>query len=171
MRTTIISVRIRDGSYLSAAINSLSEEGLDIHASEFDYGDIDSRPEVLTSLLDTLDDTDFLFLWVSGNLEYFKNSRMVLKKAKSRSIPVFVYNLNREEADRYRDLFPYSDDDYEMVYRYSLMGGPANMRGVGIWIARAFLGSDVPLPEPEMPPAQGVYVPGCDDTSFETHIP
>ena len=171
MKTVIISVRIRDGSYLSAAINSLHDLGYGIEATEYDYGDVDSRPEVLTRLLEDLDDAGFLVIWISGNLEYFKNYSMVLKKAEFRSIPTFVYSMSREVSDPHRGRFPFEDGDYELLYRYALLGGPSNMRGFALWISNRFAGTDETLPEPVRPPAQGVYVKDCDDTSFETHIP
>lgn len=171
MKVTIISVRVLDGDYLANALKRLSDEGHPITAEGYDYGSIDSDPDTLACVLRTLDDTDFLVIWVSGNLEYFKNSTMMLKKAELKSIPTFVFNMNRERADEQRYTFPYPDEEYDLLYDYALLGGQANLRSMGLWMLNRFESEDNMLPEPEKPPAQGVYVPGCTDVSFETHIP
>jgi len=171
MKTVTISVRIRDGAYLTTILNKLADEGHPISAEEYDYGEIDSRPDILTKVLQTLDDADFLIIWVSGNLEYFKNSSMMIKKARLRGIPVFVFNMNRERAEEQRCTFPYPDEDYELLYRYALLGGPSNLKGMGLWMLNTLSGEHNELPDPMMPPAQGIYLHGCDDISFETHIP
>ena len=171
MKVTTISVRIRDGAYLTAALRKLGEEGHAVTAEEYDYGDIDSSPDTLTRVLDTLDDTDMLVIWVSGNLEYFKNYSMMLKKAKLRNILTFVFNINRERAEEHRYTFDDPDEDYELLYNYALLGGPSNLRGMGLWMLNRLENENNELPEAVLPPAQGVYVRGCSDISFETHIP
>ena len=171
MKVTTISVRIRDGAYLTAALRKLGEEGHPITAEEYDYGDIDSRPETLTKVLSTLDDTDMLVIWVSGNMEYFKNYSMMLKKAKLRNILTFVINMNRERADEHRYTFTDPDEDYEILYNYAILGGPSNLRGMGLWMLNRLEGENNELPEAVMPPAQGVYMKGCSDISLDTHIP
>ncbi|MBE6527148.1 MAG: hypothetical protein E7Z63_05205 [Thermoplasmata archaeon] len=170
MKVTIISVRILDGDYLANALNKLSDESHPLIAEAYDYGSIDSDPKTLTKVLKGLDDTNFFVIWVSGNLEYFKNSAMMLKKAKLLNIPTFVFNMNRERADEQRDTFPYSDREYDLLYDYALLGGQSNLRSMGLWMLNKFESEKNDLPNPEKPPAQGVYVPGCPDVSFETHI-
>lgn len=171
MKLTIVSVRIRDGSYLANSIRQLQNEGYDISVEDYDYGDIDNNPDTLSSFLDSLDSTDFLYIWVSGNLEYFKNYSIALKKASRMSIPTFIFNASRERADEHRGTFPYPDPDYEILYNYALLGGSSNFRGIGFWILNNIAGEKNELLEPQIPPGQGVYKPGCTDVSFETHIP
>ena len=170
MRIINISVRIHDGSYVPPVAESLSKRGYEITAENYDYQDIDTDDGTLTSLLDVLEHTDFLIIWVSGNLDYFKNSGIVIKKAQQHSIPTFIFNYNRERDTWTRDLFPYSDDDYDLLYRYATLGGKDNLEGLLLSIINLLGGGDIQLPEPVMRPAQGVYVPGCENTSFENHL-
>ena len=170
MKTLLLSVRVRDTSYVATSLMGLQAEGHNIETKDFDYGDIDTDAESLMQFLNELEDADILFIWVSGNLEYFKNHRLIMKKANSVGVPVFVFNADRERAEQHRDIFPFSDEDYNLLYRYSLMGGGANFRAIGLWMLNRFEGENNILPESYVPPAQGVYSPGCTDTSFETHL-
>ena len=170
MKIINISVRIHDGSYVPPVADGLSEEGYDITAEDYDYRDIDTDGRTLSALLDSLERSDFLIIWVSGNLEYFRSSGTVIKKAQQCSVPIFVFNYSRDRGIETRDLFPYGDDDYDLLYRYAFLGGKANLRGMLLLVIGLLERRKMVLPDPVIQPPQGVYVPGCDDTSFGCHL-
>ncbi len=171
MKAVVISVRVRDGSYLASSLVQLKQDGHDIDVCEFDYGDIDNDPDTFMEVLDSIEDADILFIWVSGNLEYFKNHKVLMKKAATKGVVTYIFNANRERAEENRDVFEYPDEDYDQIYNYALMGGSSNFRAIGLWMLNRFCNENNELPEPITPLAQGVYFPGCSDTSFETYIP
>ena len=170
MKLINVSVRIHDGSYVPPVADGLSKEGYDITAEDYDYRDIDTDGRTLTTFLDSLERSDFLIIWVSGNLDYFKSSGTVIKKAQHCSVPIFVFNYSRDRGAETRHLFPYGDHDYERLYRYASLGGKANLRGMLLLIISLLEDRGIALPDPVMQPSQGIYMPGCEDASFDIHM-
>lgn len=158
LRMAGIGIGSKDGHVLAPAVAGLSAE-YDIDLTCGDAVSLDDDPECLRDFLRKVGTCDFMLICVHGDVTYFRHFRE-LKDALDRSgCSALLVCSEPETTAEYRPLFRQGDEDYLMLRRLEEIGGDENQRAVVLWALKTFAGADVEIPEPVMPPAQGIYVP------------
>ncbi|MDO5852569.1 MAG: cobaltochelatase subunit CobN, partial [Thermoplasmata archaeon] len=73
-------------------------------------------------------------------------------------------------TDAFRRLFIGTDGEFDTARSYYVLGGDSNFRSLFLWALRRFDSLDIDVPEPERPPAQGIYYPGRDCIGFDEYL-
>lgn len=139
------------------------------HATEVVQGaseQLDSEEKHFVALLGHVKACDILIVSNHGSATYFKKFDRLIAAAKEGKVPAFVSSSVPEEMKDYRNLFPFSDDDYDFVHACIELGGPANTKSFVLWACKTIGGITVDVPPVQYPPTEGFYhpsLPGVHD--------
>ncbi len=159
LRIAGMGIGSKDGHILAPAVARLSED-YDIELICGDAVDLDGDPERLGDFLKKIKTCDSMLICVHGDVTYFRHFRELKDTLDGSGCSALLVCSEPETTAEYRALFRQGDEDYLMLRRLEEIGGDDNQRAVVLWALKTFAGADVGIPEPVMPPAQGIYVPG-----------
>ena len=160
VRVACIGIGAHTGFVMEQSADRLRSEGYDI---ELVLGDSVTLDEDLDQLYDYLDDVstcDFIFISAHGDVSYFRHWHNLRKVIEKNRISGIVYGYDESTSPEMRSLFLQSQDDYNLLYRLETIGGDENHRSALLWMLKTFGGADIEVPEPVVPMAQGIYIPG-----------
>ncbi|TQS81893.1 hypothetical protein A3207_08350 [Candidatus Methanomassiliicoccus intestinalis] len=169
MKILNISIRVKDTSFYSET-EELRKMGHDIDLTECTSDELDADDDLFKSLIGTISKTDFVIIRVSGDVSIFKKNQIFLEEIQNAETSLLIVNNILEKSFQYRNLFLQGDDDYTLLTRYAALGGSSNNKGILIWALNTFENKNLDLPEPIIPPAQGVYYPGRKSTDILEYI-
>ena len=159
LRIAGIGIGSKDGHILAPAVAALSEE-YDIDLICGDAVALDGDLERLGEFLDEVRTCDFMLICVHGDVSYFRHFRELEETLEHSDCSALLVCSEPETTAEYRRLFRQGDDDFLTLRKLEEAGGDDNQKAVVLWALKTFAGADVEVPEPVMPPAQGIYVPG-----------
>ena len=120
---------------------------------------LDSEEKRFSNLLDCVCRCNLLIISNHGSSRYFKKFDRLIKIAKEHAIPAFVGSSIPEEMKDYRNLFPYSDKDYDYLHACIELGGQDNTKNILLWVCKTLGGISVELLPVMHPPTEGFYHP------------
>ncbi len=160
MKIVSISIGANHGHDFDGAAIRLREEGYDVEVVGADSCDMDADVLFNRKILGDVRESGMVFIRVHGDVTYFKKFPVLGKELTKNGICAFlVCDSEGRVTNEYRRLFTGSDDDFALLIRYVVPGGENNYRAALLWALNKFGGADAALPEPEIPPAQGAYLP------------
>lgn len=165
-----ISIGTKDSFLLNRAADQVRSEGLPLEYRNYDSSDLDSDPRLLAEALGDVRSADLVTLKVHGDTSYMKRFDRLLGAIESEGTCALLQCTDECVSEDFRRLFDGDDEDYRAALTYYTLAGDSNFRSLLLWALRRFDGLEVDVPEPVRPPAQGVYIPGMEDTSFETYL-
>lgn len=170
MRLVNISIGTKDSFLLNRTADELRAEHTDLAYSNYDSADLDSDPELLLHATEDIAEADLVALKVHGDTSYMKRFDTLRKAIDSKGVCALLVCTDECVTRDFRCMFKGTDEDFDRARAYYVLGGDGNLRSLFLWAIRRFDGIDLVVPEPERPPAQGIYYPGRDDIGFGTYI-
>ena len=164
---TTLAIGAHGGFVLEPAARELRKEGHEITLFCEDSTNLDEELELIPGFLDKVRKSDLLFLNVHGDVTYFRHFDSLKSLMDSSDISVLLYGCEEGVVLSYRKYFRGSDEDYTKLLTLESIGGDDNHRAALLWALKHFDGADVEIPEPVLPLAQGVYVPGIGGIPLE----
>lgn len=169
MKMIHISIGTKDTSVMNNALKQVRSEGFDVDLRCYDASDLDEDPIKLGDVLEKIASADMVTLKVHGDTTYFKRFDRLEKTVKDYGICTLLDCTDRDVIDTYRNLFTGSDEDHTLGITLMEIGGDENLASL-IKLALRIDGTNVLVPEPVNPPAQGIYRPGLDDIDIRRYI-
>ncbi|MBQ3685947.1 MAG: cobaltochelatase subunit CobN [Candidatus Methanomethylophilaceae archaeon] len=170
MRYVNISIGTSDSYLMNRAVADVIGMGYDVDYRNFDGPELDEDPLLLAEALGIIAKADFVTIKVHGDTSYCKKFDRIEETLTTYRVCAHLVCTDRPVTEKYRPLFLGSDPDYDLVMAYSVLGGEGNFRGIVEWALNRFGGHEIPLPEPEHPLTEGIYMPGSDDHSIPDFI-
>ena len=164
---TTLGIGTHGGFVLEPAARELRKEGHEITLFCEDSATLDQELELIPGFLEKVRKSDLLLLNVHGDVTYFRHFDSLKNLMDSSDIPVLLYGCEEAVVLSYRKYFRGSDEDYSKLLTLESIGGDDNHRAALLWALKHFDGADVEVPEPVLPLAQGVYVPGIGGIPLE----
>ena len=167
VKVACLGIGSHAGFVMNPSADVLRSEGYDLTLVPGDSVTLDEEIDKLHDYLLEVADCDFIFVHAHGDVSYFRhwsNLRTVLEKKK---VSAIVTGVDPSLSLEYRDLFLQSADDYSLLFRLESIGGDDNHLSSLKWALRTFGHVDIEVPEPVIPMAQGVYVPGKGALTLE----
>ncbi len=162
-----ISVGTKDSFLLNKAAAEVAVGHPGLRYANYDSADLDSDPELLLKAVSDVKMADFVALKVHGDTSYMKKFDRIAGALEEGGASALLDCTDDEVTVRFRPLFKGDDAGYVLARSYYVLGGDANFTSLFLWALREFGGEDVEVPEPEMPPAQGIYYPGREGVGFD----
>ncbi len=126
---------------------------------------LDTDEERFRDLTDTVRHADLVILRMHGDGGYFVKLPRLIAQVSRAGCPMVVYSTIPSEVERFRHLFPYSESTFDSLSVYLEIGGVKNYTSLLLWACKTLKGIGTQVPGPDIPSAQGVYVPkGVDMT-------
>lgn len=169
MKMIHISIGTKDTSVMNNALKQVRSEGFDVDLRCYDASDLDEDPIKLGDVLEKIASADMVTLKVHGDTTYFKRFDRLEKTVKDYGICTLLDCTDRDVINTYRNLFTGSDEDHTLGITLMEIGGDENLASL-IKLALRIDGTNVLVPEPVNPPAQGIYRPGLDDIDIRRYI-
>ncbi len=158
LRIAGLGIGCRDGYILSPAVNELSGR-YEIELTCGDAVSLDADPELLGDFLEKVGRCDFMLIRVHGDVSYFRHFRELTDTLAHSECSAFLVCSEPGVTEEYRSLFRQGDGDFLTLRRLEEIGGDENQRSAVLWALNTFAGACEEIPEPTVPPAQGIYVP------------
>ena len=170
MRYVNISIGTSDSYLMNRAVADVRAMGYEVDYRNFDGPELDEDPLLLAEALGIIAKADFVTIKVHGDTSYCKKFDRIEEALTTYRVCAHLVCTDRPVTEKYRPLFLGSEDDYDLVMAYSVLGGENNFKGIVEWALRKYGGQDIDLPEPEHPLTEGIYMPGSDDHSIPDFI-
>ncbi|MDD5186828.1 MAG: cobaltochelatase subunit CobN [Methanoregula sp.] len=163
MRIVFIGAGTGENPWLTLAARESPPAGMTVGIVQAASEPLDMEEKRFAGLLDNLQQCDLLIVSSHGSSGYFKKFDRLIAAVKEYSIPTFVGSSVPEEMKDFRNLFPFSDEDYDYVHACTELGGRENTRSLVLWACKTIGGCRVELPSLQYPPTEGFYHPTLPD--------
>ncbi len=160
VRITSIGIGSHEGYLMEPFAAGFRGEGYDVQLRCADAAALDEDLALLADFVAEVRRSDFLIVHMHGDVSYFRHWESVRAAAAEYRVSTFMTGCEEDLLARYRPMFLQSDEDFRTLRRLQAIGGDDNQRSTLIWCLDAFDGAGLEVPEPVVPPAQGVYAPG-----------
>lgn len=132
---------------------------------------LDSEEKRFLEILKDVQTCTLLIMKNHGSATYFKKFDQLIAVVKRYSIPTFIHSSLPDEMRDFRDLFPFSDDDYNFVHACLGLGGKENTNTLVLWAIKNFEGIHLEIPALHYTPTEGFFHPSLPDTlEYAAHI-
>ena len=152
-----------DADTMGVACNSLNELDISINVSTVNGEALEEDEKSFMEFLNDCRHAEMVFLRIHGDPTAFGKFEKLKETIERNGINAFMHCGNKEIMLEYRDLFQFSDEDYDLVSRFAELGGLENSVGLLKWVCKRVCDQDVEVPEPFVQKAQGLYLPGIYD--------
>lgn len=160
VKVAVLGIGGHAGHAMRPAAEALVASGYDVEMSCADAVALDDDPERLAAFLGTVRRSDILFIDVHGDVSYFKHFGSLRNEVERSGVNTLLFGCEEAVVLGYRGWFDGNDEDYGMLKLLESLGGDDNHRSALLWCLRRYDGVDAEIPDPVIPMAQGVYVPG-----------
>ena len=167
VKIACIGIGSHSGFVMVPSAEELRGQGYDIAVYAGDSVTLDSEIDKLRDFLDVVAQCDFLFVFAHGDVSFFRHWSNLKKVIEGNKISAIVTGVDESVSLQYRDLFLQSSEDYATVYKLETIGGDENHLSALKWALKTFDNANIEVPQPVIPRAQGVYIPGKGDLSLE----
>ena len=159
MKIVFIGAGTGENPWLARAAQECRDSGITIEIVQGTSEQIDSEEKAFAGLAGHAREADLLIVSNHGSATYFRKFDRLMAAARDCRIPVFVSSSVPEEMKDTRSLFPFPDDDYDLVHSCIELGGPANTKSLILWVCKTLGGVPVDVPPLQHPPTEGFYHP------------
>ncbi|MBR4686225.1 MAG: hypothetical protein IKP04_06825 [Candidatus Methanomethylophilaceae archaeon] len=166
MRYVNISIGTNDSFLTNKAVQEVCAAGYDIEYRNYDSADLDEDPLCLAEAVEFISGADFVTIKVHGDTSYCKKFDKLQGAIELHHVCMHLSCTDDCVTEAFRKHFIGTDDEYDLVMRYAVLGGDKNYASLMMWALRRFDGQDVEVPDPIRPITEGIYYPGLEDTSF-----
>ena len=166
-----ISAGCMDPNTIGEACRALSDLDVNIKVVTANSEPLDEDEESFMDLLNSARNADLVVIRVHSDPSYFKKLGRLLSVIDNKSIPLMLSCNSLGVNKDFRSRFPFPDDDHEHLRRFIELGGTANSIGLLKWACVKTAGAeDVQIPEPFVPPAQGLYHPDLENIDENEYL-
>ena len=167
VKIACIGIGSHSGFVMNQSAEELRKQGFDITIYAGDYVTLDTELDQLRDYLDKVSECDFAFINAHGDVSFFRHWKNLKEVLERDHVSAIVSGVEESVTLQYRNLFLQSDDDFSLIYRLEAIGGDENHLSSLKWALKTFDHADIEVPQPVIPRAQGIYVPGKGDFSLE----
>ncbi len=167
VKIACIGIGSHSGFVMNQPAEDLRRMGFDITIYAGDSVTLDAELDQLRDYLDKVSDCDFAFINAHGDVSFFRHWKNLKEVLEKNHVSAIVSGVEESVTLQYRDLFLQSDEDFSLIHRLETIGGDENHLSSLKWALKTFDHADIEVPQPVIPRAQGVYVPGKGDFSLE----
>ena len=167
LRFVNISIGTKDSFILNRVAEEVGSEHPELVYTNYDSADLDSDPEMLSKAVDEASSADIVTLKVHGDTSYMKRFDRLRTAIEASGTWALLVCTDDEFTDSFRWMFRGTEEEFDRVRAYYVLGGDQNIRSLLLWCLRRFSSTDVEVPDPVRPPAQGIYYPGREDIGFD----
>ncbi|PWR75711.1 cobaltochelatase subunit CobN [Methanospirillum stamsii] len=133
--------------------------------------ELDSEEKRFIKILEEVKSCDLLLVSNHGSATYFKKYDRLIALVREQKVGTFIGSSIPEEMKEYRDIFPFSDDDYDFVHACIELGGKENTRSLILWACKTIARIEVSVPPLQYPPTEGFYHPTLPEVyDYAAHI-
>ena len=158
MHMVIISICTKDSHSLDNVAAQLRREGYEITLTCADSADLEEDVILFSNILDKVSEADLILIKVHGDVSYFKKFDKLKDAIDKENKIAFLTCTEEWVQDEYRYMFR-EREDYDSVDAFITLGGDENNTGFLKWALNTFDSTNIEVPAPLIPPAQGAYHP------------
>jgi cobaltochelatase CobN len=151
MRYVNISIGTKDSFLMNEAVNRVRAEGYDVDYHNYDNMDLDEDPLFLADAIAVISQADLVTIKVHGDTSYCKKFDKIEAALKLHHVSMHLSCTDTCVTDVFRDYFLGTDEEYDLVMKYAVLGGDDNFVSLLKWGLRKYDGLDVEIPEPVHP--------------------
>ncbi len=160
-RVCVLGIGSHTGFLYLKPAAKLRSKGFDIDVLAGDSSELDADPEKLVRFMSEVRGCGVILVAAHGDATFFRHWDAFRSAAGEERIPIAVAGISKDLDGPYGSLFTGPAEERERVRLLMEVGGDANLRSALIWCLKNYGGRpDLEVPPPDLPPAQGVYVPG-----------
>ena len=167
VKISCIGIGSHSGFVMNQPAEELRRQGFDITIYAGDSVTLDTELDQLRDYLDKVSDCDFAFINAHGDVSFFRHWKNLKEVLEKNHVSAIVSGVDESVTLQYRDLFLQSNEDFSLIHRLEIIGGDENHLSSLKWTLKTFDHAEIEVPQPVIPRAQGVYVPGKGDFSLE----
>ncbi|AGI48184.1 Cobalamin biosynthesis protein CobN-related Mg-chelatase [Thermoplasmatales archaeon BRNA1] len=167
VRIAGFGVGSHEGFVLEGPISIMRSQGYDIEFHGADSVTLDDDIDELKRFLDVVKGCDIIFLYVHGDVSYFRHWGNLREVIDTYGISAFMTGCDPEIIADWRYMFRQDDECFRTLTILSEIGGDENNFSVVKKLLNMFDNAGLKVPDPVRPMAQGVYVPGRGAFTFE----
>ena len=170
MRYVNISIGTMDSFLMNKAVQEVREMGYDIDYRNFDNTDLDEDPLFLADAIQFISGADFVTIKVHGDTTYCKKFDKIRDALEVHHVCMHLSCTDDCVTEAFRDFFLGTDEEYDLVMRYTVLGGNDNFISLLKWALNRFDGLNLAIDPPKCPLTEGVYYPGKEPFTFSDYI-
>ena len=170
MRFVNISIGTIDSFLMNEAVRRVRSEGYEVDYHNYDNTDLDEDPLFLADAVKVISEADLVTIKVHGDTSYCKKFDKIRNAIEVHHVCMHLSCTDACVTEAFRGYFSGSDEEYDLVMKYAVLGGDDNFVSLIKWGIRRFDGIQLDVPEPVHPKTEGIYYPGREDVSFSNYI-
>ena len=170
MRYVNISIGTMDSFLMNEAVNRVRDEGYDVDYHNYDNSDLDEDPLFLAEAVAVISGADFVTMKVHGDTSYCKKFDKLREAIETHHVCMHLSCTDSCVTDAFRSYFTGTDEEYNLIMRYAVLGGDDNFVSLIKWGLKRFDGIELDIKDPIRPETEGIYYPGREDTSFSSYV-
>ncbi len=157
-----ISVGCSDADEFADSCKGLGWLDISISCVSANSEQLDSDEERLSDMMDAIRDSDLVIMRLHDSTAYFVKFERLLNRIDKAGTSLLVFSNLHTETSAYRSRFPFDETEYAKAIAYLEIGGRKNFTSLFLWGCSQIAAMDVQVPEPDIPSAQGIYLPGSE---------
>jgi len=170
MRYVNISIGTMDSFLTNKAVQDVRAMGFDIDYRNYDNTDLDEDPLFLADAIEFISGADFVTIKVHGDTSYCKKFDKIRSALELHHVCMHLSCTDDCVTEAFRDFFIGTDEEYDLVMRYAVLGGDENFISLLKWALNRFEGLNLDFDPPISPLTEGVYYPGHEAYSFKDYL-
>ena len=170
MRFVNISIGTMDSFLMNKAVQEVRDMGYDIDYRNFDNTDLDEDPLFLADAVQFISGADFVTIKVHGDTSYCKKFDKIRDALEVHHVCMHLSCTDDCVTEAFRSFFIGTDEEYDLVMRYAVLGGDDNFISLLKWALNRFDGLDLEVNPPICPLTEGVYYPGEEPYTFQEYL-
>ena len=170
MRYVNISIGTMDSFLMNNAVREVQAMGYDIDYRNYDNTDLDEDPLFLADAVRFISEADFVTIKVHGDTSYCKKFDKIKAALDVHHVCMHLSCTDDCVTEAFRDSFLGTDEEYDLVMRYAVLGGDDNFVSLLKWALNRFDHLGLEVPPPVCPITEGIYYPGHSPYTFGEYL-
>jgi len=170
MRYVNISIGTMDSFLTNKAVGDVIAMGYDIDYRNFDNTDLDEDPLFLADAVKFISGADLVTIKVHGDTSYCKKFDKLRDAIEQHHVCMHLSCTDACVTDAFRGYFLGTDEEYDLVMKYSVLGGDDNFVSMLKWALNKYDGLHLEVDPPKHPHTEGIYYPGREYMTFGEYL-
>ncbi len=160
VRIASIGIGSHEVFVLEPSVGILKEQGLDIAFFGADSVTLDEDLPALLKFLDVVAECDFIFIYVHGDVSFFRHWGNLRTIIDAHKIPAILTGCETDLIAQYHYMFRHGEEEFRKLTILETVGGDENHLTSLKLVMNIVGGTHLDVPDPIIPPSQGIYFPG-----------
>lgn len=158
IRVLFLSIGTNYDSSIIEAQRIVNEKGFSVNVMSYNASNLNKSIEGNMDLFESIPNYDFVIIRSHADVYDYRYFDKIIHLTDKHKKSVLLECTQDAISEKYKDKFHGNEKERSYLLSLVKLGSKINWASVLLWIVKYFTKADIELPEPYVPPAQGIYI-------------